>query len=94
VVDNAPSASKVNGLIDSAANSVDDYTYDADGNMITDNNKNITSITYNHLNLPTKITFTTAGNALSIFITPQGKITKIVRLRVSPATTYLEAISI
>ena len=36
----------------------DDYTYDANGNMITDKNKGITAITYNHLNLPTTIVFT------------------------------------
>jgi len=35
----------------------DDYTYDANGNMTVDKNKNITAIVYNHLNLPTKITF-------------------------------------
>ena len=35
----------------------DDYTYDANGNMITDKNKGIASITYNHLNLPTKVDF-------------------------------------
>jgi hypothetical protein len=37
-----------------------DYHYDDFGNMIIDKNKNIESITYNHLNLPKKITF--AGN--------------------------------
>jgi len=35
----------------------DDYIYDSFGNMISDNNKNITNITYNHLNLPKKISF-------------------------------------
>ncbi|TRX34732.1 DUF6443 domain-containing protein, partial [Flavobacterium restrictum] len=39
----------------------DDYTYDSNGNMISDKNKNITAIVYNHLNLPTKITFATKG---------------------------------
>jgi RHS repeat-associated protein len=34
-----------------------DYTYDAYGNMTIDNNKGITNIRYNHLNLPTEITF-------------------------------------
>ncbi|MFT3794327.1 DUF6443 domain-containing protein [Flavobacterium sp.] len=34
-----------------------DYTYDLSGNMISDANKNIDSIHYNHLNLPTKIYF-------------------------------------
>ncbi len=35
----------------------DDYQYDANGNMISDLNKGILAITYNHLNLPTKIDF-------------------------------------
>jgi len=34
---------------------VDDYTYDANGNIKTDVNKSITAITYNHLNLPVDI---------------------------------------
>ncbi|WP_442267055.1 DUF6443 domain-containing protein [Tenacibaculum sp. ZS6-P6] len=34
----------------------DDYGYDANGNMIFDGHKGITNITYNHLNLPTKVT--------------------------------------
>ncbi|HBS12531.1 MAG TPA: hypothetical protein DEO36_08325, partial [Flavobacteriaceae bacterium] len=32
--------------------------YDPDGNLTSDKNKNITSILYNHLNMPTKITVT------------------------------------
>ena len=39
------------------SNSGDDYAYDANGNMISDANKGITSVTYNHLNLPTEVTF-------------------------------------
>ncbi len=35
-----------------------DYIYDANGNMTSDANKDITSITYNHLNLPDTVTFT------------------------------------
>ena len=34
-----------------------DFEYDDYGNMIKDRNKNISEITYNHLNLPKKITF-------------------------------------
>uniref|UniRef100_UPI003D655F49 RHS repeat domain-containing protein n=1 Tax=Tenacibaculum halocynthiae TaxID=1254437 RepID=UPI003D655F49 len=33
-----------------------DYSYDVNGNMKTDANKGITNITYNHLNLPTRVT--------------------------------------
>jgi RHS repeat-associated protein len=36
-----------------------EYTYDNNGNMISDLNKKINSITYNHLNLPVKIAFPT-----------------------------------
>ncbi|WP_010518689.1 DUF6443 domain-containing protein [Croceivirga radicis] len=46
------------GFIDDAVNEVDtadDYAYDANGNMTSDLNKGITSISYNHLNLPTSI---------------------------------------
>jgi len=35
----------------------DDYAYDDNGNMTVDNNKKITDITYNHLNLPVTVTF-------------------------------------
>lgn len=35
----------------------DDYSYDANGNMIQDANKDITSIGYNRLNLPSEINF-------------------------------------
>lgn len=43
------------GFSDSVA-TTDDYTYDANGNMTGDINKEITSITYNHLNLPETVT--------------------------------------
>jgi len=39
-----------------------DYTYDAFGNMTIDKNKKITNIRYNHLNLPTEITFNGNSN--------------------------------
>ena len=38
-------------------NGDDDFSYDANGNMLTDANKGITNIKYNHLNLPIKIVF-------------------------------------
>ncbi len=39
------------------ANNTIEYLYDTNGNMTKDDNKEITNITYNHLNLPTKVTF-------------------------------------
>ncbi len=38
-----------------------DYSYDANGNMTKDHNKDITDIHYNHLNLPTRV-FVTKGD--------------------------------
>jgi len=43
------------GFHDDPAHSLNDYTYDTDGNTISDLNKGITAITYNHMNLPTHI---------------------------------------
>ncbi|HAS42422.1 MAG TPA: hypothetical protein DCS93_18230 [Microscillaceae bacterium] len=44
-----------NGHVATASNP--DYIYDVNGNMIQDKNKEITTIQYNHLNLPTVISF-------------------------------------
>lgn len=38
-----------------------DFEYDAYGNLVVDRNKGITDISYNHLNLPVKITFVSGG---------------------------------
>lgn len=54
--------------------SITDYSYDANGNMVQDHNKAISTITYNHLNLPQVVTtakgtitytYDAAGNKLS-----------------------------
>ncbi|PQJ80283.1 hypothetical protein BTO18_14330 [Polaribacter porphyrae] len=84
VEDNAPSSYKSEGFKD-GINSGNDYTYDANGNMLTDANKGITSnITYNHLNLPKTIGFypsqlatiyyhyDATGNKLKKYVTGQG----------------------
>ncbi|MFH7004205.1 DUF6443 domain-containing protein [Flavobacterium bizetiae] len=63
----------------------DDYTYDDNGNMIADKNKNITKIEYNHLNLPKKITFGTTGTIEYIYNAAGQKLEKIVRE--GPTTT-------
>ena len=43
-------------FIGSGSDTTIDYTYDDNGNMLTDTNKGITNITYNYLNLPTQVT--------------------------------------
>jgi RHS repeat-associated protein len=54
-----------------------DYGYDDNGNMTSDLNKNITSITYNHLNLPVKIAIG-SGNIQYIYDATGVKLRKIV----------------
>ncbi|MBK6266382.1 hypothetical protein JKA74_15160 [Marivirga sp. S37H4] len=44
-----------------------DYTYDDNGNMMTDANKEITSITYNHLNLPQEVNFVNGNQIRYIY---------------------------
>ncbi len=57
-VDDDPTASAEQGFVD-GAESATEYTYDDNGNMITDANKGITEIEYNHLDLPVKVTIST-----------------------------------
>ena len=67
---------------DGFTDSNDDYSYDDNGNMIADENKGISEIIYNHLNLPVSITF--GGNSETkieyIYDATGRKITKYVHL--------------
>jgi RHS repeat-associated protein len=69
-----------------------DYAYDGNGNMIKDENKNIESIKYNHLNLPVKISFADS-NIIDYIYTASGqkflkKVTDLIGLS-SGTTDYL-----
>lgn len=57
---------------------VPDYQYDANGNMLLDRNKAITSIKYNHLNLPTEIFFTATKKVNYLYTATGQKLKKIV----------------
>lgn len=59
-------------------NTGNDYEYDSFGNITRDNNKNISSIKYNHLNLPTEITFDT-GKILYTYDAAGAKVKKVVQ---------------
>jgi len=50
-----------------------DYNYDLNGNMLSDLNKGITTIKYNHLNLPTKITFSGTNKIIDYLYTSNGQ---------------------
>ncbi|GAA4275982.1 DUF6443 domain-containing protein [Aquimarina mytili] len=75
----ADTGSKDYGFKD-GANTNDDFEYDANGNMIIDQNKGITGITYNHLNLPEIVTISNsegAGNITYIYDATGAKLKKI-----------------
>ena len=59
-------------------NTNDDFEYDANGNMIVDNNKGITEIKYNHLNLPIRITFGSNGSIEYLYNAVGQKVQKLV----------------
>ncbi len=75
-----------NGVIDPNG---DDYAYDENGNMTSDQNKGIGSIEYNHLNLPTKIVVGT--NTIEYLYNATGqKVSKIViETGIKTQTDYL-----
>jgi RHS repeat-associated protein len=59
-------------------NTSQDYFYDGNGNMITDLNKDIGSITYNYLDLPELITITNKGTIRFIYDAEGTKLGKVV----------------
>ncbi|MBD3581321.1 DUF6443 domain-containing protein [Flavobacterium selenitireducens] len=54
------------------SSALDDYNYDAYGNLKSDLNKSITNISYNHLNLPLRIDFS-AGNYIQYVYDATGR---------------------
>ncbi|MFN8250252.1 MAG: DUF6443 domain-containing protein [Ferruginibacter sp.] len=60
------------------AKTVTDYTYDVNGNMVQDNNKKISGINYNYLNLPQTISVTAKGSVEYVYDAAGNKLKKIV----------------
>jgi hypothetical protein len=54
-------ATKLGDFHDGTNGTTDDYSYDLNGNLILDNNKAISSIGYNYLNLPSLVSVTAKG---------------------------------
>ncbi len=70
-----------------------DYVYDDNGNLNKDLNKNITGIVYNHLNLPTEITFNNSNVIRYIYDATGAKLKKeVVENGKTMATYYLSGI--
>jgi RHS repeat-associated protein len=67
-----------------------DYSYDGNGNLVSDNNKTIDSIIYNYLNLPQKVHIKGKGNILYTYDATGNKMTKVTMDSLSGhATTTL-----
>ena len=98
VTDNAVSTAGMGlGDFQDGTNTGDDYSYDSNGNLIQDNNKNIlvNGILYNYLNLPSQITVNGKGSISYVYDASGMKLQKITTDNtLSPAkittTTYID----
>ena len=87
-VDDAATASVYNNGFEfkDAVQQADEYDYDKNGNLTKDLNKNITSIQYNCLNLPSKVTFGN-GNTITYLYAVDGTKLRTVHKTGSTTTT-------
>jgi RHS repeat-associated protein len=65
----------------------DDYLYDANGNLNLDNNKAISNITYNHLNLPSVINIIGKGSIAYTYDAAGNKLRKVTLENGTPNKT-------
>jgi RHS repeat-associated protein len=88
-----PQAAAKTALVPSSTptsfDAITDYTYDANGNINIDNNKAITNITYNYLNLPQVITVLGKGTITYTYDAGGSKIKKEVAETGQPVKTTL-----
>jgi RHS repeat-associated protein len=80
------------GFKDDPLPTISEYTYDKNGNMIKDRNKDIT-VTYNHLNLPTEIIFDSNQNKKITYIynaTGEKVQKNVITPTSTPNTNYLD----
>jgi len=95
VSDNSQTASAGLGDFINGANSGDDYSYDLNGNLKKDLNKNINDISYNYLNLPETISFQGKGSIKFTYDAAGNKLKKTVvdNTGTTPKTTVTDYIS-
>ena len=84
---------KLGDFRETTNNTSEDYTYDGNGNMIIDNNKSLSFIRYNHLNLPDSIVFQVKG-ILNLFLMLLGNKIKKITTQGSNTTTTLYLLGI
>ncbi|MEL7120506.1 MAG: DUF6443 domain-containing protein [Bacteroidota bacterium] len=81
ITESAPFSQRMHGFDPGSGGA--GYTYDANGNLTADSYKGISSITYNYLNLPNVITYT-SGNSIEITYDAAGtKLRKTVKVGAS-----------
>ncbi|HVW62952.1 MAG TPA: RHS repeat-associated core domain-containing protein, partial [Puia sp.] len=76
---NAPGSRLGDFHYDPSRKASTDYTYDADGNLATDNNKAIDNLTYNYLNLLQTVHVNAKGNILYTYDAAGNKLQKITQ---------------
>ena len=88
-VDDAVAASTYNGGFEfkNGANAADEYSYDANGNLTKDLNKNITGISYNCLNLPNTVTFSDGSTITYIYGADGTKLRTVHKIGSTTTTT-------
>src|SRR5690606_4366107 len=64
--------------INDANKTGDDYAYDTFGNLVADKNRNITKISYNHLNQPVQMTFANGDNIIFTYNSFGSRVKKTV----------------
>lgn len=82
VEDGVPTANTAaHGLPDfkNGVNTAEEYHYDENGNLVTDDNKAISSITYNYLNKPEVIEVTNKGTITYVYDAAGNRLRKTVR---------------
>lgn len=80
-------ATKLGDFHDGTNSGTDDYSYDGNGNLNLDNNKAISSITYNYLNLPNVITVTGKGTITYTYDANGTKLKKTVQVGLNSTNT-------
>jgi RHS repeat-associated protein len=78
VTDTVHNAAAKLGDFNDGINTGDDYAYDRNGNMVTDKNKGLSTITYNYLNLPDKISVIGKGTITYLYDAGGDKLRKTV----------------
>ena len=88
-VDDAVAASTYNGGFEfkDSMKQANEYTYDANGNLTKDLNKNITGISYNCLNLPNTVTFSDGSTITYIYGADGTKLRTVHKIGTTTTTT-------